>query len=110
MNSFNYVIYAPATSQLKFGITKNAKRRIAEHKRLIRKAGFKDTSFVACLPASKGVARIVETCLRKQFASSAVPGHAEWIKADLKTYRSVCSATKHLQAQFASLLGGADHA
>jgi predicted GIY-YIG superfamily endonuclease len=110
MNLFNYVIYAPATCQLKFGITKNAKRRIAEHKRLIRNAGFDDASFVACLPVAKGVARIVETCLREQFASLAIPGHYEWIKADLKTYQSVCQATERLQFQFASLLGGSGHA
>lgn len=105
MNAFNYVIYAPETSQLKFGITTNPKRRVAEHKRLIRKAGFKDASFVSCLPANKGVARIVETCLRDELSALAVPGHFEWIRADYGTYLSVCNTTKKLQGQFATLLG-----
>lgn len=110
MNAFNYVIYAPATCQLKFGITTNPKRRVAEHKRLIRKAGFKDTSFVSCLPASKGIARIVETCLRDEFSALAVPGHLEWIKADYRTYLSVCNTTKSLQGQFSDFIGGAPNA
>lgn len=111
MQAFNYIIYAPAARQLKFGVTCNAKRRIAEHMRLLRKVGMESGAAIAVFPELKGIARMTEQCLRERYAVIALPGHMEWLKADRATFLSVCDMTKAYQSQLNMiLLEGVVHA
>lgn len=111
MQAVNYVIYAPAARQLKFGVTCNAKRRIAEHMRLLRKAGLERNAAIAVFPELKGIARLTEQCLRDRYEAIALPGHTEWLKADRTTFLSVCDMTKVYQSQLNQILaGGVAHA
>lgn len=106
MTAFNYVVFVPDALQVKFGFTRNIKRRIAEHRRMAQCAGFGDIrwSAIACTAT---VARITETSLRQAMRAGVVPGHLEWVGGDIETYRALIMATRRIQADVHRLMGAA---
>lgn len=109
MTAFNYVVFVPNANQVKFGFTRNIKRRIAEHRRLAVRAGFGDIRWSA-MASTDAVAHLTETSLRQGMRSGVVPGHLEWVGGDVETYRAVIMATRRVQKQVQALFAGEFHA
>ena len=108
MTAFNYVVFVPDARQLKFGFTRNIKRRISEHRRLAQCAGFGDIRWSAIPAGADAVARITETALRQAMRQGVVPGHFEWVGGDIETYRALIMATRRIQADVRQLVGVAN--
>lgn len=109
MQAFNYVVFIPDAQQIKFGRTRNIKRRVAEHRRAACRAGFYDIRWSA-MPALPGVVRLTELNLRQAMFHCVIPGHLEWVAGDKDIYREVIVATRRIQKQVNALLEGAQHA
>ena len=104
MTAFNYVVFVPDALQVKFGFTRNIKRRIAEHRRLAQRAGFGDVRWSA-IPCADTVARITETSLRQAMRAGVLPGHLEWVGGDIETYRALIMATRRIQSDVRRIMG-----
>ena len=101
----NYVVFFPEIKRIKFGITSNFKRRMAEYRKQASQYKLGNITFSRA-PAELGIVRITETELRRCMSDGVTKGHFEWLDGDYAAFDSLVKATRRMQIEVAALLNG----
>ena len=86
-----------ADGRIKFGITKNLKRRMHTYKQEAVRNSTAFLTWFACKPCEcREDAQAIENVLRNHLSEFAIAGHKEWLHG--VTYGSVLACVEHLRA------------
>lgn len=101
MTLCNYVVFFPDSGRVKFGITSDLKKRVHQYKQEALRHGLGHVTFTRIPAICNGLAKAVETELRRGLKDAVAKGHHEWMPGDYEVYQAVIDATRRIHAQFA---------